>query len=214
MSGRRARSQRQAAPAGRARPRAAEATPLGLVSQYLTAADLRQDPAPLEQVVAALMAVPAEFALVWTATMLAPSAWGATWRDHQTAQAREWFDAATPGGRTARDLVLSGQRHLLAPQVLLLMARLACIYGPRHAGPAGPGAMNSLREAMLLLAHHLGDERRNADSVSAGGGPVVGGEEVTAFEVGLVANQLLNRTPFPMSVFDRFERRWREIPTE
>lgn len=214
MSGRRARRQRKAAPARGTPPKDAEATPVGLVSQYLTAGDLSRDPAPLEQVVTALLAVPAELALVWTATMLAPSAWGKTWRDHQTAQAYEWFDASTPGGRKARDLILSGRRHLLAPQVLLLMARLACIYGPRHAGPDGPDMINALREAMLVLAHHLGIERRAADSTPGGRPVTVGGEQVTAFEVGLVANQLLNRTPFPMSVFDRFERRWREIPNE
>lgn len=217
MSGRRARRQRRSAPAPTRRTelQGADATPLGLVSQYLTAGDLYRRPAPLEQVVAALMTVPAELALAWVATMLAPGAWGATWRTHQAEQAREWFDASTPGGRKARDLVLSGQRHLLAPQVLLLMARLACIYGSRLTAPTGPGAENSLCEAMLVLAHHLGAERRDADSGAAQGGPVVvGGEEVTAFEVGLVANQLLNRTPFPMSVFDRFERRWREIPSE
>ncbi len=217
MSGRRARDQRRSAStaAGQSGPRGAEATPLGLVSQYLTAGDLYRSPAPLERVVAVLMAVPADLALAWAATMLAPGAWGATWRAHQAEQAREWFDASTPGGRKARDLVLSGQRHLLAPQVLLLMARLACVYGIRPTAPAGPGAESTLREAMLVLAHHLGAERRDADSAAAKGGPVViGGEEVTAFEVGLVANQLLNRTPFPMSVFDRFERRWREIPSE
>jgi hypothetical protein len=94
------------------------------------------------------------------------------------------------------------------------MARLACIYGTRPPAPAGPEAENSLREAMLVLAHHLGAQRREADAALARGGPVrLGGVDVTAFEVGLVANQLLNRTPFPMSVFDRFERRWREIPT-
>jgi hypothetical protein len=217
MSGRRARNQRRSGsgPAAKAGRRGAEATPLGLVSQYLTAGDLYRNPAPLEQVVAALMAVPAELTLAWVARMLAPGAWGATWRAHQTEQAREWFDASTPGGRKARGLVLSGQRHLLAPQVLLLMARLACVYGTRPTVPAAPGTENSLREAMLVLAHHLGADRRDADSAAGQGGPVVvSGEEVTAFEVGLVANQLLNRTPFPMSVFDRFERRWREIPSE
>jgi hypothetical protein len=210
MSGRRARHQRAQGPGPRPAVPGAEATPLGLMSWYLTAGDLYRDPAPLEDVVAALMPVPAELALAWVASMLAPSAWGGTWRAHQAEQAREWFDASTPGGRRARDLVLSGQRHLLAPQVLLLMARLACVYGSRGVAPAR-GAENALREAMLALAHHVGDQRREA----ARAAPVlVGGEEVTAFEVGIVANQLLNRAPFPMSVFDRFERRWREIPRE
>jgi len=215
MSGRRARRERREGQAPPPAVRGAEATPLGLVSQYLTAGDLYRRPAPLEAVAAALMSVPAELALAWVATMLAPAAWGATWRAHQAAQARAWFDVSTPGGRKARDLVLYGQRHLLAPQVLLLMARLACVYGARGTAPAGQGAKNALREAMLVLAHHLGAERREADRDAARGGPVlVGGAEVTAFEVGLVANQLLNRTPFPISVFDRFERRWREIPRE
>ena len=187
------------------------------MSQYLTAGDLFRDPSPLERVVAALMSVPAELAVAWAATMLAPGAWGATWRDHQTEQAREWFDASTQGGRKARDLVLTGRRHLLAPQVLLLMARLACVYGTPTGRPTAPsGAVErSMREAMLVLAHHVDATRRDADGAAAAGGPLVlGGEDVTAFEVGLVANQLLNRTPYPMSVFDRFERRWREIPAE
>jgi hypothetical protein len=217
MSGRRARQQRQSAPlrSGKAGLRGAETTPVGLVSQYLTAGDLYREPAPLERVVAALMTVPAEVAVAWIATMLAPSAWGASMRSHQAEQARAWFDVSTPGGRRARDLVLSGERLLLAPQVLLLMARLACIYGTRPPAATAPAPENVLREAMLVLAHHLGAERRAADTGAAPGGTVVvGGEDVTAFEVGLVANQLLNRTPFPMSAFDRFERRWREIPSE
>jgi hypothetical protein len=192
-----------------------ETTTLGLVSRYLTAGDLYGRPPPLGRVVAALMVVPAEVALAWVAVMLAPGAWGATWRDHQKEQAREWFDASTTGGRKGRDLVLSGQRDLLAPQVLLLMARLACIYGTRGKTSAGADTVSSLREAMLVLAHHLGAERRESDSAAARCGPIVAPEdEVTAFEVGLVANQHLNRKPFPMSVFDRFERRWREIPSE
>jgi hypothetical protein len=217
VSGRRAREQRKTAPASarRAPPRGAKPTPVGLVSQYLTAGDLYREPASLERVVEALMTVPVELAVAWVAAMLAPSAWGATMRAHQAEQAREWFDAATPGGRKARDLVLTGERLLLAPQVLLLMARLACIYGAPVPTAAGPGAENALREGMLVLAHHLGADRREADSAAAVGGTVlVGDQDVTAFEVGLVANQLLNRTPFPMSVFDRFERRWREIPSE
>jgi hypothetical protein len=97
VSGRRARNDRRAAPvpARRRGLPGAEATPLGLVSQYLTAGDLSRRPAPLEQVVAALLAVPAEIALGWVAAMLAPGAWGATWRAHQREQAREWFDAST-----------------------------------------------------------------------------------------------------------------------
>lgn len=191
---------------------------MGLVSRYLTAGDLFRDPPPLERVVAALVAVPAELTVGWAASMLAAGAWGASWRDHQMAQADEWFDASTAGGRKARDLVLTGRRHLLAPQVLLLMARLACVYGTPAGRPAAAPAGDvetSLREAMLVLAHHVGAVRRDADRAAAAGGPLVlGGQDVTAFEVGLVANLLLNRTPYPLSAFDRFERRWREIPGE
>ena len=211
MSGRRARRERRERL--RVGVRGAEATPLGLMSRYLTAGDVHLRPARLESVVAALMSAPAELSLAWAATLLAPGAWGATWRDHQAVQAREWFDASTPGGRKALDLVLAGKRHLFAPQVLLLMARLACVYSSRVSAPAG--TENALREAMLALAHHLGAERREADLAAARARPVEdGGVEVTAFEVGVVANQLLNRMPFPMSVFERFERRWREIPRE
>ncbi len=49
----------------------------------------------------------------------------------------------------------------------------------------------------------------------AAGGPVVlCGQDVTAFEVGLVATLLLNRTPYPLSAFARLMRQWCETPGE
>jgi len=222
MSGRRARAHRGEQRGLPSAPPGSLVLGIGLVSHYLTAGDLTNRPQGLEAVVTALAAVPVERALDWTARMLAPSWSGPTWRTQQAEQARLWFDASTTGGRRARDLVLSGERLLLAPQVLLVMARLALAHSSRRPASDDQSAAevaageNGLRNAMLVLAHHLGVERQDADTAAAGpdGRVQVGGPDLTAFEAGLAANQMLNRLPYPASVFDRFERRWREIPRE
>lgn len=217
MSGRRARRERAAAPL-RTRPRplgAPQPTPLGLVSRYLTMGDLLDDPPPLLQVATALRQVPVETALTWIANMLAPSAHGVTWREHQVLQAHQWFPATHAFDRRALELVLSGQRVLLTPQVLLVMARLACVQHPfTTAVTCDPDARQRLRRAMLTLAHHLGAERRAADTTTPDGKVVLGEQKVTHMEVAMVANELLNRVPYPLSFIDRFERRWRELPLE
>lgn len=199
-------------------------TPLGLAATYLTIGDLLPPPAPgLEHVVLRLAAIPIERTLDWVGRMLAPSGLGGTsWAAHQQTLAAQWFDQRTSAGAKARSLVVSGQRILLAPQVLLLLARLALEHGSRRSPsdedrPAPVSErVHSLIEAMLMLAHHMGAQRRHNDDRrhDSNGVLVLGDDKVTDLEVALAANILMNRRPHPASVFDRFARRWLEIPTE
>lgn len=197
-----------------------------LVDRYLTAGDVLETVPDQEYVTGVLAQVPVERALDWVARMLAPSALAPTWRPHQQHLARKWF-TPTPAGRAARDLVLSGQRQLLAPHLLLHLARLAVVHGSRS--PAGdhepPETLASYEQilpmAMLVLAHHSGAHRRqqrpavhSPQGISDPGERVLGEPGVSTLELELAANVLANHKAHPASVFDRSARRWLEIPTE
>ncbi len=167
-----------------------------------------------------LRQVPVERALNWVARMLSQSSLGGTWRDHQLRLAQEWF--STPPLAAARTLVLSGQRQLLAPQVLLQLARLALVHCSRqpagdHESPEDVRAYErNMRAAMLVLAEHLGEDRRAQDDRlrEPDGRLTLGGAVVTGLELELTANLLANRRPYPPSIFERSTRRWLEIPQE
>jgi hypothetical protein len=194
-------------------------TTIGLGATYLTIGDLTEPAPGLERVVLSLAAIPIERTLDWVARMLAPSGLASEWVAHQQQLAGVWFDRNGRPGARALQLVSSGERVLLAPQVLLVLARLALIHGGRR--PAGDHeddatVERSLVIAMLILGHHMGSRRRQNDEQFRGpdGTLVLNGPEITDLEVSIAANMLINRHPYVASVFDRFARRWLEIPTE
>ena len=141
----------------------------------------------------------------------------------------------SPSDQRARDLLLSGQRQLLVPHLLLLMARLALLHG--STAPAGdhqdPREVarheRMLLDAMLITAHHAGSRMRSggvplADPKESGAArnkvrtistaPSADPAAITAMDLELAANILANRKPFAASTFDRSQRRWIEIPAE
>lgn len=190
-----------------------------LQGMFLTADDLGSLP-DAGFVERQLSGVPRERAVDWCARMLAPSA-GPGWREHQEREARAWFAEGGPAAG-ALDLVLTGRRHLFAPQVLLHLARLALVHGSA-ADPSGDeplealaGYETAMRTSMLVLAHHAGAERRGRDDRlrRPDGVLVLDGSVVTGLEAEVAANLLANHRPFPASALDRSERRWVEIPRE
>jgi len=191
-----------------------------LERQYLTAADVAPIVPEEQFVLRQLSRIPVERALEWCARMLAPQV-GAAWPQHQREEARAWFSGQSAASEALR-LVESGERELVAPQVLLELARLAVL----HCCPSVPGAKESqevlgryvvgMRSAMLVLAHHTGWRRRLADELRRlpDGRLPLGGVEVTGLERELAANLMLNHRPYAASAFDRSQRRWIELPQE
>jgi len=189
----------------------------GLRGRFLTVEDLGTAP-DAGFVARQLSGVPRERAVDWCARMLAPSA-GPGWRGHQEREARAWFAGSVPAAG-ALDLVLTGRRHLFAPQVLLHLARLALVHGSDPSDDEPPevlaGYETAMRAVMLVLAHHAGSERRDRDDALRRPDGMLGldGSVVTGLEAEVAANLLANHRPFPASALDRSERRWVEIPRE
>ncbi len=138
---------------------------------------------------------------------------------HQEREARAWFAGSEPAAG-ALDLVLTGRRHLFAPQVLLHLARLALVHGsgadPSDDEPPEVLAETAMRAVMLVLAHYAGSERRDRDDALRRPDGMLGldGSVVTGLGAEVAANLLANHRPFPASALDRSERRWVEIPRE
>jgi hypothetical protein len=203
----------------RAHPPDADGSLVG-VARYLTALDVSGKASDPGLVTHCLRQVPVERALDWVARMLAPSALSGPWRNHQRQLAQEWFFTAELSD--VRAMVLSGSRQLLAPQVLLQLARSALLHCSRD--PAGDHESaeqrrsheRNMRSAMLVMAEHLGARRRSEDDQLRGpdGVLTLGGAIVTGLELEVTANLLVNRRPDPASVFERSTRRWVEIPQE
>lgn len=210
---------------------------LRLAGRFLTAGDMRRPVPRISKVKQTLSRIPAERSLDWVARMIAPSFHGpAATRGHELAIAKAYFTQSA-GELRARDLVLTGERQLFAPYVLMYMARLAVVYGsPKPAGDHESAAAVArydrlLLEAMLVCAHHTGSRFRvSALEVSSkpktadgDGRPpkptrdhtnVLIDDPVTVLDLELAANIMTNRKPFVASTFDRSERRWVEIPAE
>lgn len=190
------------------------------VERYLVAADVFGSASDPGLVARCLLRVPVDIALLWVARMLSQSFLGQTWVDFQRQLALEWF--CTPELATAKNLILSGQRQLLAPQVLLQLARRALVHCPRQSVRATDGPEDArawerdMRAAMLVLAEHLGAARREQDDTlrEQNGALILGSGIVTGLELEISANMLANHTPYPPSMFERSTRRWVEIPQE
>jgi hypothetical protein len=188
------------------------------VGRFLEAGDLFPVVPRLETAIDWLRGIPVERTLVWIAELLAGSALpGDLWEQHQRRLAQELFPDNLHG-RRARELVLSGQRHLLVPHVLIQVARLALLHGSREpAGNHEPAETvianyQKLLPVMLVIAHHQSSHNITADQLA---GPGVGdAEPISALEMDLAANLLSNRRPYAASMFDRSARRWIEIPAE
>ena len=164
-----------------------------------------------------LSRVPVERALFWVARLLSMDAnAGSDLTQLQNELVHLWFPLPSPGHHRARELVTSGRRRLVAPQILLYLARLAL----GHCSTVAASDMENPRdvqryerlmvEAMLIVADHSGAMSR----VGKQSAPTAGGQRVTGFDLELTANLHANHRPFAVSLFDRSERRWVEIPAE
>lgn len=217
--------------------RAALPPELRLAGRFLTAGDMRHPVPRISKVTQTLSRIPAERSLDWVARMIAPSFHGpAATRGHELAIAKAYFTQSA-GELRARDLVLTGERQLFAPYVLMYMARLAVVHGsPKPAGDHESAAAVArydrlLLQAMLVCAHHTGSRFRVAaleatpepHTADGGGRPrkptddhtsVLTDDPVTVLDLELAANIMTNRKPYVASTFDRSERRWVEIPAE
>jgi hypothetical protein len=172
----------------------------------------------IERAIDLLREVPVERTLSWIGHLLLGSALpGQLWEQRQRDLALELFPDTEPG-RAARDLVLSGQRHLIVPHVLLQMARLALLHGSRspagdHEDPAVVAENYSkLLPSMLVVAHHQSSRNIAPDQLQTDADL----EElpISALELELAANILSNHRPYAASMLDRSARRWIEIPAE
>jgi hypothetical protein len=147
---------------------------LRMATQFLTARDMRRQVPRMSKVEKMLSDIPVERTLDWVARMIAPTFRGRVEaRAHEVQVARSQF-TQSPGEMRALDLVLTRQRQLFAPHVLLYLGRLAVLHGsPRPAGDYESQQQVAryeriLLDAMLIAAHHSGSRRR-ADRTDAVG---------------------------------------------
>lgn len=137
-----------------------------LASRYLTIGDVRRPVPRLSKAIKMLSTIPAERSLDWAARMIAPTFRGrAAARAHEVLVARGQFTRG-PADQKALDLVLSRERQLFAPHILLYLGRLAALHGSdRRAGDHEDSKdvaryEHILLEAMLIAAHHAGSRNR------------------------------------------------------
>jgi len=184
---------------------------LDLMHTYLVASDVTGHTHAFAQAMEILGRFSTEFTLVWVSQQL--RGWtqmSGSWQREQRRVASRVFDSTSRSGSRAIELVRSGRRSLFAPQVLLMVAKLALLYG--HTGLAADEPSDSkvsdLLTAMLITAEHMTASEADLFKLT---GRSKRGRSIT-LDADLAANQLLHRQTYPPSLIARYHARWKRLP--
>jgi hypothetical protein len=176
--------------------------PLDLTTVYMTVTEVMGFDPGLDWALRAFGDIPFNFVVGFTTSLLA--AWQSLTADKRDLDRQLIERSFTNEARLrAMNLQRSG-RVLLAPQVLMIMTKLALFRAAPDAPQPTP--QTSLLPVILLtIAEHLGD-----------GGDISESDEEGSRRLAreIIANQHFNAPADPAQLTARFARRWFELPTE